>query len=48
MDEFRWCKSDQGCGAGQLVSNHADLLGFVKYENSNLSIIFYFQLLYLS
>lgn len=32
MDEFRWCKSDQGCGAGQLVSNHAQLSGFVKYQ----------------
>jgi hypothetical protein len=28
-EEFRWCKSSQGCGAGQLVSNHRDLLGYV-------------------
>ena len=26
-DEFRWCKSSKGCGAGQLVSNYRDLLG---------------------
>ena len=26
-EEFRWCKSSKGCGAGQLVSNHKDLLG---------------------
>jgi hypothetical protein len=32
MNEFRWCKSDQGCGAGQLVANHADLLGYVNYK----------------
>ena len=25
--EFRWCKSPKGCGAGQLVANHQDLLG---------------------
>ncbi|CAF1591277.1 unnamed protein product [Rotaria sp. Silwood1] len=27
-EEFRWCKSSKGCGAGQLVSNHKDLLGY--------------------
>lgn len=26
-EEFRWCKSSKGCGAGQLVSNYKDLLG---------------------
>ena len=26
QDEFRWCKSSKGCGAGQLVSNHGDLM----------------------
>lgn len=32
-EEFRWCKSSKGCGAGQLVSNFRDLLGYdlVKY-----------------
>jgi hypothetical protein len=40
MDEFRWCKSDQGCGAGQLVSNYADLLGFVEYKKQQ-TIDFY-------
>lgn len=27
QEEFRWCKSIKGCGGGQLVSNHRDLLG---------------------
>ncbi|CAF3416249.1 unnamed protein product [Rotaria sp. Silwood1] len=27
-EEFRWCKSRKGCGAGQLVSNYKDLLGY--------------------
>ncbi|CAF0758655.1 unnamed protein product [Didymodactylos carnosus] len=27
-DEFRWCKNPKGCGAGQLVSNYQDLLGY--------------------
>lgn len=27
QEEFRWCKSTKGCGAGQLVSNYQDLLG---------------------
>ncbi|CAF0806332.1 unnamed protein product [Adineta ricciae] len=27
-EEFRWCKSSKGCGAGQLVSNHKHLLGY--------------------
>jgi hypothetical protein len=48
MDEFRWCKSDQGCGTGQLVSNHADLLGFVRYEYIDLYAFLYIQILYLS
>ena len=26
-EEFRWCKSSKGCGAGQLVTNHAELRG---------------------
>jgi len=26
--EFRWCKSVKGCGAGQLVANHRELLGY--------------------
>jgi hypothetical protein len=29
-EEFKWCKSSKGCGAGQLVSNHKDLLGYVR------------------
>lgn len=29
MEEFRRCKSDRGCGAGQLVSHHTQLLRFV-------------------
>jgi hypothetical protein len=28
QEEFRWCKSSKGCGAGQLVENHRDLLGY--------------------
>ncbi|CAF1681937.1 unnamed protein product [Rotaria magnacalcarata] len=27
-EEFRWCKSTKGCGAGQLVCNYKDLLGY--------------------
>lgn len=27
QEEFRWCKSKTGCGAGQMVSNYKDLLG---------------------
>ena len=29
-EEFRWCKSSKGCGAGQLVSNNKDLLGYLR------------------
>jgi hypothetical protein len=32
-DEFRWCKSTKGCGAGQLVSNYRDLLGYITFQN---------------
>lgn len=32
-EEFRWCKSKKGCGAGQLVSNYQDLLGYVMLKN---------------
>ncbi len=31
-EEFRWCKSSKGCGAGQLVSNHKDLLGYETFQ----------------
>jgi hypothetical protein len=31
QDEFRWCKSSKGCGAGQLVSNYRDLLGYIIF-----------------
>jgi len=34
IEEFRWCKSEKGCGAGQLVANHANLLGFVCIEDT--------------
>lgn len=27
-EEFRWCKSKKGCGAGQLVSNYRELRGY--------------------
>jgi len=31
-EEFRWCKSSKGCGAGQLVSNYRDLLGYITFS----------------
>jgi hypothetical protein len=32
QDEFRWCKASKGCGAGQLVSNYRDLLGYIIFS----------------
>jgi len=40
MEEFRWCKSDKGCGAGQLVSNHADLLGYYTCHKCDIPLCF--------
>lgn len=32
QEEFRWCKSSKGCGAGQLVSNYQNLLGYFSFS----------------
>lgn len=40
MEEFRWCKSEKGCGAGQLVSNHAELLGYYTCHMCHTQLCF--------
>ncbi|CAF1987425.1 unnamed protein product [Rotaria magnacalcarata] len=39
-EEFRWCKSTKGCGAGQLVENYRDLLGYYTCHACNQQLCF--------
>ncbi|CAF0991740.1 unnamed protein product [Adineta steineri] len=42
-EEFRWCKSIKGCGAGQLVSNHKKLHGYYTCHACSQMMCFHYS-----